>query len=368
MELYVFDQSFKFHGVIDEYKQLTIEKHYSKKSVLTLSIAGTKENIALLDKGRVIAKKDDLSHAFIIETREVLDDKESTLQVIAFSLHHLLKKRIVWGQQEFTGTIESVMKSFVRLNAIEPVNPNRIIPNLILNTDNEITGATTEGCSYKQLDDYLFEIANKHEVSWDILFDYSNQKYVFDVWKGADRSTQQTNNPHVIFSQEFDNVLKQHYFESDSEVKTTALVAGEGEGTGRTLITVNDELTGLEREELYVDARDLQSTYRNSNEQDVTLTPAQYSSLLSERGKSKLAENKRIQTFESDVDLHSSFIYGQDYFMGDIVSIKNLKLNVILHTRIMSVIEVFSSSGKTLSVNFGSNIPTLLDKIKKAVK
>lgn len=368
MEVYVFDLDYQFHGIVDEYKQLDIERNYTNVSRLSLVVSGTNENINLLQKGRVIAKRDDISHAFIIETRDYVDEKESELMITAFSLSHLLKKRIVLGQQEFTGTVEDVMKSFVETNAVNPTNLKRTIPNLIINNNHGIPVITTEGCSYKPLNDFLFEISNKHDVSWDILFDYNNQRLIFDVWKGLDRSTRQTENQQVIFSPEFENVIKQNYFETDSDLKTTAIVAGEGEGVSRTIITVNDVLSGYDREELYVDARDLQSVYKDQSDAEVTLTPQQYHSLLEERGKSKLAEYQRIQTFESEIDLLSTFKYGIDYFLGDIVSIKNSLFNIILHTRIVTVKESYSPKGKQISVNFGSNIPSLMKKIKRVVK
>ncbi len=54
-------------------------------------------------------------------------------------------------------------------------------------------------------------------------------------------------------------------------------------------MVVDDEKIGLQRKDLYVDARDLQ---QKSN--DVTLTDAQYKEALINRGINKLAERKKI--------------------------------------------------------------------------
>ena len=368
MELFVFDMGLNRLGIIDDFETLDIARHYSKTSELSMAVSGTKENIDLLQKGRILTKSNDLQHGYIIKHREYVDENTSRLEIIAPSVNSLLAQRITLGQQEFNGNIENVMKSFVQVNAVNPVNTNRIIPNLVISENSGISITARAGTSNKQLDEYLYSVANKHDISWDIVLDHTNKKFVFITWQGADRSTQQEENAHVIFSKEFDNILSQNYVESDMDCRTTAIVAGEGEGPNRTYVTVNNELEGLDRHELFIDARDLQSTYKNDNEEDVTMSTTEYQELLSERGKSALSEHTEITTFESEVDLYSQFRYGIDYFIGDRVSIRNDDLSVILHTRIVSAIETYNRQGGSLKIDFGDNIPSLLDKLKRAVK
>ncbi|MDA6141617.1 hypothetical protein OSK03_28010, partial [Escherichia coli] len=66
---------------------------------------------------RIITKTTDISRGYIIKTYEYLDENSKELQIIAPSLNILLNDRLIIGQQEFTGTIENVMKSFVYANA-----------------------------------------------------------------------------------------------------------------------------------------------------------------------------------------------------------------------------------------------------------
>lgn len=368
MELYVFDLNFNRLGIIDDFESVKIERYYTKMGQLTMTIDGSKDNIDLLQKGRILAKTDDLQHGYLILTREYLDEQSSQLEIIAPSLNILLRRRLIIGQQSFTGTIENVLKSFVAVNAVTPANPNRIIPGLTISTNHGINITATEVDSNVLLDEFLYEVCNKHDLSWNVLLDVYNKRFIFDVWLGTDRSAEQQVNPHVIFSKDRENVLKQNYTESESDYKNVAIVAGEGEGTERTYVTINDNLTGFNRIELFVDARDLQSTYQGENDVEITLTPLEYKELLNERGKSKLTEYPKVVTFESDIDLYSNEVYGEDYFMGDKVSIKNDDLSLIMHTRIVSAVESTTQTGTSLQVDFGSNIPTLLDKLKRAVK
>lgn len=369
MELYVFDLNLNHLGLIDNYIELKVENHYTKMGQLSLRTDASKNNIELLQKNRILVKKNDLTRGYLINTREYEDENSAVLQVIAPSLNSLLNRRIVKGQQVYTDNLERSIKKFVYYNAIS-TTANRIIPNLDVDYDYkcDLGNGTETAASGVHLDDLSYELCNKYDCSWDLVIDLTNKKYIYTTWKGTDRSAEQTINPHVIFSKSFDNVIRQHYVESDSNFKTTAIVAGEGEGVARKYVDVNDNLSGFDRFETFVDARDLQSTYTDENDTEVTLTTQQYEDLLVERGKQKLAEFQKITTFESEVDLFSNHVYGTDYFLGDKVSIRNDDLNIIMHTRIISATETYNRSGTTLEINFGTNIPTFLDKVKRAVK
>ena len=64
----------------------------------------------------------------------------------------------------------------------------------------------------------------------------------------------------VQFSAEFENVTNESLEKNNYDEATTALIYGEGEGKARKHTQVNNNLSGLERKEIYVDARDLQQT------------------------------------------------------------------------------------------------------------
>lgn len=355
--------------MLDDFTDVEINPKYDSLGSMRLTVEGTKDNLNLLQVDRIITKTTDISRGYIIKTYEYLDENSKELQIIAPSLNILLNDRLIIGQQEFTGTIENVMKSFVYANAVSPANPNRIIPNLELSASRGISIESTEGAVHQPLCDYLYELAKKHDVSFDILLNHESKKLVFDVWQGTDRSAAQSVNSHVIFAKDFDNVLRQHYVESNSDNKTTAIVLGEEvEGSPQEVVTVNDSLAGFERKEILVEAKDIKKTYRNDSNIEIILTVAEYRRLLEEKGLNILSEYQSHRTFESDVDGTANFIYGIDYRMGDKVSVRNDELGIIMHTRIVSAIEKVNKQGKTLQVNFGSNIPSFIDKVKRAVK
>ncbi|WP_180320077.1 siphovirus ReqiPepy6 Gp37-like family protein [Peribacillus loiseleuriae] len=365
----MFDINFNRLGIIDGFIATDLTLNYDTLSDCRLTVDGTKDYADLLQIDHIITKTADITRGYIIKTREYLDEASTELKIIAYSMNLILNDRLVLGQQEFTGTIENVMKSFVQVNAVSPTNPNRMIPNLVIASNRGIPIETTEGAVNVPLDEYLYELCKKHDVSFDIFLDHENKKFVFDVWQGVDRSTVQSNHAHVTFAKEFDNVLKQHYTESNKDHRTTAIVLGETvEGKPQSIITVNDDQSGFNRKEMVVEATDIRKSYTDDKNNQINLTEAEYQSLLTEKGKNTLSEHQGIKTFESDVDPQGNYIYGLDYSMGDKVSTRNDDLGIILHTRIMSVIEKENKQGETIQLNFGSNIPSFIEKVKRAVK
>ncbi len=55
------------------------------------------------------------------------------------------------------------------------------------------------------------------------------KQFVFELYAGFDRSYDQTENPYVIFSPKFENIINSNYIESKASLKTVTLVGGEGE-------------------------------------------------------------------------------------------------------------------------------------------
>ena len=94
-------------------------------------------------------------------------------------------------------------------------------------------------------------------------------------------------------------------------------MAGEDSGSARKTRIVGSG-TDLNRREIYADARDIQS-----ETQEGTLTEAEYNSQLDQRGHEVLAEHSITKSFEGQVEATKMFVYGQDFFKGDIVQIVN---------------------------------------------
>lgn len=84
---------------------------------------------------------------------------------------------------------------------------------------------------------------------------------------------------------------------------------------------------------------------------EVTLLDVVYNTYLINRGYEKLAEHTETITFEGSVDPTTTFTYKQDYFLGDIVKVRN-EFGVEANVRIVEVVENWESNGYKIEPKF----------------
>lgn len=366
MELYIFDKDLNFQGILENYSSLIWRRKYSKCGEYELHCSLTMETLNLLKKGNIIWKKDDLEAAYI-EYRNLRQDREGK-EVLAIKgkfLTGYLGRRIVWGTENLNMTSELAVRELINKNAIDPTNIDRKIELVALGEVKGYTQETNIQTSYKNLLETVEEIANTSELGIRTLLDIENKQMLFDIYEGLNRTANNGINDPAIFSQEFENILEQEYTDSLTNYRNTVLVAGEGEGSEREFISLENG-QGLDRYEMFVDARDLQST-KTVNEEEIPIPIQEYRKMLEDRGVSKLSEHKEIETFDNKVNLNSNLVYKEDFDLGDVVTCTSKKWGITIDTRITEIEEVYEESGKQINVVFGNEIPTLIDKIRQVI-
>ncbi len=83
----------------------------------------------------------------------------------------------------------------------------------------------------------------------------------------------------------------------------------------------------------------------------VTLQDIIYEQYLMQRGYEKLAEYGAVTSFEGSIIPDVTFIYKQDYFLGDIVTVEN-NFGISVQARIVEVVEVWDDSGYSVEPKF----------------
>ena len=264
----------------------------------------------------------DSEHVMIIEKLRITSDAEdgNHITVTGRSLESILDRRIVWGQKTISGNLQNGIQTLLNENVISPSDNSRKISNFIFeaSTDPAITSLKIDAqYTGDNLYDVISKICSERSIGFKVTLN-DNKQFVFKLYAGADRSYDQEINPYVIFSPKFENIINSNYVESKSALKTVTLIGGEGEGSARRYTTVGGG-NGLNRRELFTDARDISSDVGNG----VTLTNAEYIAQLQQRGREKLTENTDVTSFEGQVETTVMFKYGEDFFNGDVVQIAN---------------------------------------------
>lgn len=363
MELYIYNDSIKLLGIIDAFTSLIWTRKYHKSGKFELHCSLNEKNLQLLKKGNIIYKND--KDAGYIETIKLSTDSTGKAILVCNGkfLTGYLSRRINWGRVKFDGLTENLMRQLVNDNAINPTNVDRKIDNLILGDLQKFNDVIKYQNSYGNILNCLENISNTSGIGYRNRLDIVNKKIIFETYKGIDRTIGNITIAPCIFSRDVENILEQEYFESINNYKNTALIAGAGESVERRIASI-EEGQGLDRYELYVDARDISDDL----EGEKTMADSEYLPLLIQRGKEKLAEHKEIKAFDSKVDLNSNKIYKEDFDLGDIVTVVDEEWGITIDTRITEIEEIYEKEGFNVNVIFGNNIPTLIDKIKQAVR
>lgn len=321
MDLMVLDTNLDAVSIVDVYESFIWTDRYYECGDFELFTSMTNAILSYIRKDYYLQCRES-EHCMIIETIKIGSDAEdgNHITVTGRSLESILDRRIIWGQKTIRGNLQNGVRTLLNENIIAPSDGNRRISNFIFeeSTDPAITKLIIEA---QYTGDNLYDVINKICSERDIGFKVTlndSKQFVFKLYAGIDRSYDQNVNPYVVFSPKFENIINSNYVESKSGLKTVTLVGGEGEGSARRYATVGGG-SGLNRRELFTDARDISSDIGNG----VTLTNAEYLTLLQQRGSEKLAENTDITSFEGQVETTVMFKYGEDFFNGDVVQIAN---------------------------------------------
>ena len=197
----------------------------------------------------------------LIETN--MEDGD-TITITGRSLESILDRRIIWGQTTVSGNLQKGIKQLITESIISPKIADRKITNFVFkdSTDPAITTLTLNAqYTGDNLYDVIKSVCEENAIGFKVTLNDSKQ-FVFELYSGTDRSYDQSEVPYVVFSSKFDNATGSNYMESKSSLKTIALVGGEGEGADRKYQTVGRGL-GLNRRELFVDAKDATSDINN---------------------------------------------------------------------------------------------------------
>lgn len=321
MELTVLNTNIDAVSIIDVYESFIWTDRYYACGDFELYTSMTDTILKYIRQDYYVQNRDS-EHVMIIEKLRITSDVEdgNHITVTGRSLESILDRRIVWGQKTIGGNLQNGIQTLLNENVISPSDTSRKISNFIFeaSTDPAITSLKIDAqYTGDNLYDVISKICSERSIGFKVTLN-DNKQFVFKLYAGADRSYDQEINPYVIFSPKFENIINSNYVESKSALKTVTLIAGEGEGSARRYTTVGGG-NGLNRRELFTDARDVSSDIGNG----VTLTNAEYIAQLQQRGREKLTENTDVTSFEGQVETTVMFKYGEDFFNGDVVQIAN---------------------------------------------
>lgn len=353
MEIRVHNLNFIPIGIIDVFDSLLWVDAYSNAGSFKLVTRNIQETLAKLSTGQYLSIQES-EHFMLIEEISIKNDDDlgTILTVTGSSLEVILNRRIVWNRSVLKENFQTSLLAVLSGNAINCSDPNRNIEGLTysISTDPDITSLTVDGQVYGEgLYDLIASLCETKGIGFKLIPNIDDKTMVFSFYAGKNRSLSQIINSPVIYSDSLDNLISSDFKQSFANLKNVAIIAGEeGVGNQRRTIVLG-ETSGLDRREIFVDAKDVT---RDVPDEEEPLTDEEYDNLLTERGYTELYAHLPITTFDTEIDPLATYVYNQDYFMGDIIQISD----AYGHDKSSRVVEIiFCQDESGTSIN-----PTLI--------
>lgn len=348
MQLFVLDKSFEVVSLCDTFSSLIWTERYSGYGDFELYLPASMANINMfprgfylwlieppvLDKnGRKIETRNDV---MIIEKTELSTDIEDGDQLVISgrSLEALLLRRVIPKKVKYESTDpREIIKIILNENIVKPSESARKIPNFKIAIDSSQQPDTKDKRSYEFDGDYVYDAIKTicDDYDWGFSLDLKSDDHwktsylAFSIVYGTDRSYEQTDNPYMVFSPKFDNLISSDTIEDDTEFFNSAYVASSEEtkdNKTRRLIKYvanNTGRSGWDIRETFYTNSDAKLNDGNNNprpDSDIYLELEKY-------GKDELKSQKSNDSFDAEIALLESVQYHRDYDIGDIIQFDN---------------------------------------------
>lgn len=393
MEALILDQKFTSLAIIDAFESFIWTDRYNKPGDFELYMPIAKAPIEYIKRDYYIWIKES-DRLQVIEDISITTDAEDGdhITVTGRTLESFLDRRIIYTTTVINDTLQNGIKQLLNENAINPTDSKRKIPKLrfISNNDSRLAQFRMDAVFLgENLLEVIEDWCQLYEVGFKILYNELNDSFDFSLYFGEDRSYAQEKNPWVVFSAAYNNLVGSNYFESFSNLRTAAMITSREDeiyGIGRVEVDARPGMTGLNRREMYINASDISIPDVNVDEEAIeeavrktyegrydwtenkiqneinkryqaayaqaeASAQLELDNMLKQRGLEELAKTYITKTFEGEIEAVRQYVYGVDFFIGDVVQVRN-RYGKEASTRITEVIRSHDINGYSLTPTF----------------
>lgn len=324
------------------------------------------------------------------KVKKISKDEENTNIRLEGNLGNcILSQRVIDGITKMAGKTYELVKAYIEKVLVNTTDAKRKIavdfevdPGLSTMCSS-VSKQVTGGYAWDAIEplltqdkiciDIVPQIDIEHNnVVDDVTYRTNISKFTVRIYAGIDRRMENSQgNEAILFSQSLSNIDRTGYTNDKTNKKTVAYVAGAGEGTERKWrARYADEsvstLNGWNRDELWVDARDIQGEQEDGS----TLSEDEYNALLDERGGEKLNENVEETSYEATVTERNQYTYGTDYKLGDWVTIIDDDIGANMDAQICEVTKSVEGNREIVDISFqyGSRKTDLVKSVVSMAK
>ena len=344
MIIRIYDGDMNFLGQIENVFSLQWMRKYNSCGEFEAHVPVTAYNVQLLKLENLFYLKGKKECGIIESITISYEKSKKEITVKGRFASSYFYRRIIKGTYNFNGRVETSMRELVSKAAI---------PGVMLGPDNGYTEKITYQATYKNILTYIEKLSQSSDIGFRLRPDFDEKKWIFETYKGVDRSDSQYDISRVIFSQKNGDIEKATYSANSKTYANVCYVGGQGEGANRQVeITGNVSLTGLERREIIINGSDISKE---------NISDLAYKNALIERGNTTLNSNMLAETLEKEDKIRGNYNYPSDYDLGDIVTNRFEYWGMTSNDRVTEVNEVYEHGVMKAVPTFGTPLPSTID-------
>ena len=343
MIIRIYDRDMNFLGQIENVFSLQWRRKYTSCGEFEAHFPLTAYNVQLLKLENLFylkGKKD----CGIIESISISYDKSKEIVIKGRFASSYFYRRIIKGTYNFNGRVETSMRELVI---------KADIPGVVLGSDNGYTEKVSYQATYKNILTYIEKLSQASDIGFRLRPDFDEKKWIFETFKGVDRSDGQYDIPRVIFSQKNGDIEKAAYSANSKTYANVCYIGGQGEGSARQIeITGNTSSSGLDRREIFINGSDISKE---------NISDFEYKNALIERGNTTLNSNMLAESLEKEDKIRGNYNYLSDYDLGDIVTNRFEYWGMSSNDRVTEINEVYEHGVMKAVPTFGTPLPSTID-------
>ena len=346
MDVYILDANFQLVSIGLPYINLQWNRRYYEAGDFQLEISAK-----IYDESWAYIGTADRPELGMIQKIQLFGEGDVSVLISGYFCEKMLDDKTCYPRYigNATNTETAVRNIFTKYKDDLPIQ-------LAAANNPPLGDRTQSDFSDDQLGEKLFKMLESRECSYRVLYDYVNNKLMFQVWQGLDRTQSQNVNSHQVFSTEFGNIIDKTIDLDDSGYKNYAIVP------------VNSDDDGKEQATYYVDLskggykREIVFDFRASRpEKDQSM--ADFKDGVIQEATERLLSFAKIEDIE--VVTAGAVGYMVDYNLGDKCDVLLSDVGIKLETRIVEIREVFKADGgHTVGIGLGNK---RISNIRRAV-
>lgn len=343
MIIRIYDRDMNFLGQIENIFSLQWRRKYTSCGEFEAHFPLTAYNVQLLKLENLFYLKGK-KECGIIESISISYDKSKEIVIKGRFASSYFYRRIIKGTYNFNGRVETSMRELVI---------KADIPGVVLGSDNGYTEKVSYQATYKNILTYIEKLSQASDIGFRLRPDFDEKKWIFETFKGVDRSDGQYDIPRVIFSQKNGDIEKAAYSANSKTYANVCYIGGQGEGPARQIeITGSTSSSGLDRREIFINGSDISKE---------NISDFEYKNALIERGNTTLNSNMLAESLEKEDKIRGNYNYPSDYDLGDIVTNRFEYWGMSSNDRVTEINEVYEHGVMKAVPTFGTPLPSTID-------